>query len=359
MITLKRHEGIEVFQVELSMKLKTKQSPFIAVLILAQELGKVSGESLQESLLSSLPLRACENLLKRLEAQGYLQIGDGDIFGDWYSNSEYCVYYSLTDLGEQCAMDRSFWIGEKGVYNVHLVHSSLLEQRIVSMDRVERAEDDRNANMMTTPWEISRYENHAISVNGLDIRIEDIERRCFRMPPVQGILEIQADGDGSLLSISMANRNLLQADMNVSEYSLREELLISCDDVDYHQGSMAVLSEFNRDNLSFSRKVRIGSPIFKGVSFDPVDLDNVLHIPSDKRNANLWYLELLYRNIYTYFYDDSSFENFASETAKPIQQYYNVKIPNREQLIEIFSKRKDSFYQIAKLEAIDYLTYGQ
>ena len=54
MITLKRNEDIEIFQVELALKLKTKQSPFISILILADELDKeefyIDSETLQEKL---------------------------------------------------------------------------------------------------------------------------------------------------------------------------------------------------------------------------------------------------------------------------------------------------------------------
>ena len=71
MITLKRQEEVEIFQVELSLKVKTKQSPFIAVLILAQELWVndeyyIDAEALQENLLKTLPERACQNLLHKI-----------------------------------------------------------------------------------------------------------------------------------------------------------------------------------------------------------------------------------------------------------------------------------------------------
>ena len=82
-----------------------------------------------------------------------------------------------------------------------------------------------------------------------------------------------------------------------------------------------------------------------------------MHIPIDKKNADLWYWELLFKKIDRYFIDDNSFNEFASEIAKPFQQYYNVKIPNRTELVSLFSKRDDAFYQKAKLETVDYLAY--
>ena len=73
MITLRKNEQVEIYQVELALKEKTKQSPFIAVLILAQEQGEITAETLKDYLLHTLPIRACNNLLIRLTQQGYLE----------------------------------------------------------------------------------------------------------------------------------------------------------------------------------------------------------------------------------------------------------------------------------------------
>ena len=88
-----------------------------------------------------------------------------------------------------------------------------------------------------------------------------------------------------------------------------------------------------------------------------VELENISHIPSDKENADLWYWELLYKNMNEYFLEENSFKEFASELATPIQEHFKIKIPNRKELAEILTEREDAFYQIAKLETIDYLNY--
>ena len=121
MITLRKTEQIEIYQVELALKEKTKQSPFIAVLILAQEQGEINAETLKDYLLPTLPIRACNNLLIRLTQQGYLekkrqQNFRNNIWGNsFYDEEDINDYigsvFTLTELGEQSAVDKSFWVG--------------------------------------------------------------------------------------------------------------------------------------------------------------------------------------------------------------------------------------------------------
>lgn len=357
MIVLKRTEDIDVFQVELALKLKTKQSPFISVLILTQEQEGVTANSLQQNLLTSLPVRACENLLKRLEQQGYLQKVQSNMFGYRQTYQNTFANYVLTDLGQQSATDKSFWIGEKGVYNVFVSKSNLFEQRIIRTEKVERAEDNRNTNILRTPNEIRQYENQILPINKTEVLIEDVEEKCFQLKPVNAILEIQAKGNESALKLSRENQILFQTDFEIEEKALQQELLANCSEFEYDQDKEAILSEFNKDNLSFNRKVKISKSIFKRNQFNQVELENISHIPSDKQNADLWYWELLYKNMNDYFLDEDSFNEYASELASPIQPYFKVKVPTRKELLEIFSEREDAFYQIAKLETANYLNY--
>lgn len=123
MITLRKSEQIEIYQVELALKEKTKQSPFIAVLILAQEQGEITAETLKDNLLPTLPIRACNNLLIRLTQQGYLekkrqQNFRNDIWGRSFYDENESDYnnsiFTLTELGEQSAIDKSFGLVKKG-----------------------------------------------------------------------------------------------------------------------------------------------------------------------------------------------------------------------------------------------------
>jgi hypothetical protein len=357
MITLKRNEDIEIFQVELALKAKTKQSPFISILILAQEQELISAEILQQNLLTSLPVRACENLLKRLEQQGYLQKEQSNMFGYRQTYQDPFTNYLLTDFGQQSATDKSFWIGEKGVYNVFVLKSNLVEQRIIRTEKVERAEDNRNTNILRTPNEIRQYENQILTINKTEVLIEDVEEKCFQLKSANGILEIQSKEHETILKLNTNNQILFQADFDIEENILQEELLTACGEFNYDEDKKAILTEFSNDNLSFNRKVKISKPIFQRNQFNQVELENISHIPSDKENADLWYWELLHKNMNDYFLDENSLKEFATELAKPIQLHFKMKIPKRNELSEIFSQRKDAFYQIAKLETIDYLNY--
>lgn len=357
MITLKKNEDVEIFQVELALKVKTKQSPFISILLLSHEQEVVSAETLQQYLLESLPVRACDNLLKRLEQQGYLQKEQSNRFGYHQTYQDAFAKYFLTDIGQQSAADKSFWIGEKGVYNVYVSKSNLIEQRIIRTEKVERAEDNRNSNIIRTPREIIQFENQILTINKTEVLIEDIEEKCFQLKPVNCILEIQSKGNESVLKLSKENQLLFQTAFEIEENALQEEILASCSDFEYDQNKKAILSEFNRDNLSFKREVKIGKPIFKRNQFNQVELECISHIPCNHANAELWYWELLYKNMKEYFFEENSFNEYASELAKSIQFHFKVKVPNRKELIDIFSEREDAFYQIAKLETIDYLIY--
>ncbi len=357
MITLKRNEDLEIFQVELALKTKTKQSPFISILILAQEQELISAETLQANLLTSLPVRACENLLKRLEQQGYLQKEESNMFGYRQTYQDSFANYLLTDIGQQSATDKSFWIGEKGVYNVFVSKSNLIEQRIIRTEKVERAEDNRNTNILRTPNEIIQYENQILTINKTEVLFEDVEEKCFQLKSASGLLEIQAKENETVLKLSKENQLLFQTDIDIEENILKEELLTACGEFDYDEDKKAILTEFSNDNLSFNRKVKIGKPIFQRNQFNQVELETISHIPSDKENADLWYWELLYKNMNDYFLDENSLKEFATELASPIQLHFKMKIPKRKELSEIFSQREDAFYQIAKLETIDYLNY--
>ena len=171
-------------------------------------------------------------------------------------------------------------------------------------------------------------------------------------------MEIQSIENECQLKLSADNQLLFQTNIDLIESDLQEQLLSSAsNEFEYHPDHKAILLSFSKDNTSLNRKVRITKPLFKQFSFDPVELENITHIPKDQYSAELWYLELLYKNIDRYFLDENSFVEFASEIAKPILQFYKVKIPKRKELGEMFSEREDAFYQTAKLETIDYIRY--
>lgn len=345
MIRLKKDEVVDIFQAELVLKVKSKQNPFIAILIFALEQEGITAESLQEYLLSALPIRACTNLLIRLEQQGYLE------------RNIYDYSFELTQMGVENAFNKSFWIGEKGVYNIYVSRSNLIEQRIIKIEKVDRAEDSRGNSIEATPREIRQYENQIIKIDETEVLIEDVENKCFQLKPENCIFDIQAKENGTLLNVYRGDQLLFQTNLEVKESTLQEELLTVCDEFEYDQDKKAILIEFDKNDLSFNRKVKITRPIFGSNQFNQVELENISHIPVNKQNAELWYWELLFKNINNYFLNDNSYNEFAIELAKPIHLHFEVKIPNRKELVELFSNRNDAFYKISKLETIDYLNY--
>lgn len=366
MITLRKTEQIEIYQVELALKEKTKQSPFIAVLMLAQEQGEITAETIKDYLLPTLPVRACNNLLIRLTQQGYLEkypqqnFRDniwGRSFYDEDENDYNDSIFTLTELGEQSAIDKSFWVGEKGIYNVYISHSNLLNQQIIKIEKVDRGEDDRNNKIIRTPNFISQYHNKNLNLNKKQIRIEEIEDKCFKLKPLDCLLEIEAKDDEAYIKILKEKQALFQTSYEISENELKEELLSNTNEFVYDKNKKVVLSEFNQDDISFNRKVKLRNPYFHNNEFNSVEIENVSFIPSDKRNAELWLNEILFKGIDKYFLDEVSFNEFVKEKAKQILDHYSLELPTRKRLIDILSHKENSFYQIAKLETIDYLNY--
>jgi hypothetical protein len=367
MITLRKYEQIEIYQVELALKEKTKQSPFIAVLILAQEQGEITAETLKDYLLPTLPIRACNNLLIRLTQQGYLEkkhqqnfrnnIWGHNSYNEEDENDFNGSVFTLTELGEQSAIDKSFWVGEKGIYNVYVSHSNLLGQEIIKTEKVDRnLEDDRNANRQYTPGFVLEHQNQILKINNREIRIEEIEDKCFQLKPLECSLEIETKEDDALIRIK-EKQILFQSSFEINENELREQLLSNTSELEYEVNKKVVLSEFNQDNLSFNRKVKLRNPYFQNNQFNSVEIENVAFIPSDKRNADLWLNEIMFKGIDRYFLDEKMFKEFTANKAKPILEHYRVELPTREQLKQTIAERENAFYQTAKLETIDYLNY--
>jgi hypothetical protein len=347
MITLMRSEEVELYQVQLTLKVKTKQSPFIAILIFAQEQKEIDAISVKANLLDALPERACNNLLKRLTQQGYLVE---------YTHG-YLSSYRLTELGETSAKDRSFWIGEKGIYKAFVSKSNLVQQKIIRLEKAVSSEDQRYNSLIHTPLDIRQYEGQIITLNNSDTLIEDIEPQCLLLKPVGYRLEIVANEAEVVLKFCKENQTLFKTNLEGNELLIREQLLTTCEEIEYNEDKNAVLVEFNKDELTFKRKVKINKPSFKRIQFNPVELENVAHIPSNKSNATLWLNELLYKGINQHFLSELAFNDFAARIAEPILKHEKVKIPSKKEFVKLLAVRDDAFYQLAKLETIDYLNY--
>lgn len=378
MITIKKSESIELYQLKLTLKEKVKQNPFIAVLMLAQELFDneseyINSELLREKLLPVFPLKSCQNLLKRLSYEGYfdevwdyngelIKVSKEDFLKSDYKSFQQksdFVGFVLTELGEQSAEEKSYWIGEKGIYNVYVSQSNLMSQRIIKIEKVERSEDDRNGNKISeTPYIITDYQNEILKIKDKECLIEEIDKKCFKLNPLDCTLEICAKDNEGKLTIGKGNQEFFSSSFEINEIDLKEALLKNAVELHYDIDKKALLMHFDADNLSFFRTVKLNKPVFKNRRFDTVSIEQVLSLPINQNEAIKWYWSLLVNNIHSYFLSDEEFYVFSKQILEPFSQHYpNIKAPSRQKCIQYLEDKPNIFYQTAKIETIDYLNY--
>lgn len=378
MITIKKSESIELYQLKLTLKEKVKQNPFIAVLMLAQELFEndseyINSEILREKLLPVFPLKSCQNLLKRLSYEGYfdevwdyngelIKVSKEDFLKSDYKSFQQksdFVGFVLTELGEQSAEEKSYWIGEKGIYNVYVSQSNLMSQRIIKIEKVERSEDDRNGNKISeTPYIITDYQNEILKIKDKECLIEEIDKKCFKLNPLDCTLEISAKDNEGKLTIGKGNQEFFNSSFEINEIDLKEALLKNAEELHYDIDKKALLMHFDADNLSFFRMVKLNKPVFKNHRFDTVSIEQVLSLPINQNEAIKWYWSLLVNNIHSYFLSDEEFYIFSKQILEPFSQHYpNIKAPSRQKCIQYLEDKPNIFYQTAKIETIDYLNY--
>lgn len=378
MITIKKSESIELYQLKLTLKEKVKQNPFIAVLMLAQELFDneseyINSEILREKLLPVFPLKSCQNLLKRLSYEGYfdevwdyngelIKVSKEDFLKSDYKSFQQksdFVGFVLTELGEQSAEEKSYWIGENGIYNVYVSQSNLMSQRIIKIEKVERSEDDRNGNKISeTPYIITDYQNEILKIKDKECLIEEIDKKCFKLNPLDCTLEICAKDNECKLTIGKGNQEFFNSPFEINEIDLKEALLKNAEELHYDIDKKALLMHFDADNLSFFRTVKLNKPVFKNHRFDTVSIEQVLSLPINQNEAIKWYWSLLVNNIHSYFLSDEEFYIFSKQILEPFSQHYpNIKAPSRQKCIQYLEDKPNIFYQTAKIETIDYLNY--
>lgn len=378
MITIKKSESIELYQLKLTLKEKVKQNPFIAVLMLAQELFDneseyINSEILREKLLPVFPLKSCQNLLKRLSYEGYfdevwdyngelIKVSKEDFLKSDYKSFQQksdFVGFVLTELGEQSAEEKSYWIGEKGIYNVYVSQSNLMSQRIIKIEKVERSEDDRNGNKISeTPYIITDYQNEILKIKDKECLIEEIDKKCFKLNPLDCTLEICAKDNECKLTIGKGNQEFFNSSFEINEIDLKEALLKNAEELHYDIDKKALLMHFDADNLSFFRTVKLNKPVFKNHRFDTVSIEQVLSLPINQNEAIKWYWSLLVNNIHSYFLSDEEFYIFSKQILEPFSKHYpNIKAPSRQKCIQYLEDKPNIFYQTAKIETIDYLNY--
>ena len=234
-----------------------------------------------------------------------------------------------------------------------------MSQRIIKIEKVERSEDDRNGNKISeTPYIITDYQNEILKIKDKECLIEEIDKKCFKLNPLDCTLEICAKDNESKLTIGKGNQEFFNSPFEINEIDLKEALLKNAEELHYDIDKKALLMHFDADNLSFFRTVKLNKPVFKNHRFDTVSIEQVLSLPINQNEAIKWYWSLLVNNIHSYFLSDEEFYIFSKQILEPFSQHYpNIKAPSRQKCIQYLEDKPNIFYQTAKIETIDYLNY--
>jgi hypothetical protein len=372
MITLRKQEKISVYQVAMELQVEMDKHPFIAILMLAGELYNhyktIGAADLRLKLFPALPERACLNLLKRLEADGYLCTAKNDKpfnHSKDASNPEYC--FDLTDKGKQSIESRSVWIGEKGIYNVYIAENPLVTQRIVAIRRAAPKEIQNSSHLEN--WKTSKtiqdLEKTYVDIKGVDNKsdtyhheryyIAKMDHKCFELQEEHWDLEIVAKPNAPIQLHLAFKKNQYQTMVVNHHYDTLKEAMLT------HQFGKSyrtpcILTNYNAEQLSFTRDIDIENFKWDESVFETTHLNNVPCRPSNSVEAQLWY-ETLLTNRITKYYMDNDFKILSEDCQKEFQPYFILPILSRQDLSEKISSEKKNFYLKAKLETIDFLTY--
>ena len=359
MIRLQKTESIEVYQVELCKNTREKESPFIAILMLAKELllkdELIFALDVRDNLFPILNEGACENLLERLSGLNYFtEEWDGNPEED---DAEF-LGYRLTNFGEKSAEDKAYWVGEKGLYKIYVTSSPFIDQRIILIEESKDKTSDEST--YKVPPTIKSYENKILNMNGVEVLLTSIEQKCYQLESVKLKLEIMGSETGAKIQITKEGRLIYENDTlgkeKITEVEILNEILENTTEHHYDKFNKAVKVYFDKSNMQFNRDITIRRPEFKDVEFESVKIGSMKVIPIDRENAIKWYYELLVRNINDYVLAETEFDLYALKQIEYLKQYFDIKPVSKEMLLKEH-QIANNFYKKAKLETIDYLSY--
>jgi len=376
MIVLKKEERLELYLMLLEIEKKVKDRPYIAILKRAYEAGgEITPSMVRSDLLVSLPLKACENLLYRLTDLGYFEKAgvksERNLNGQHGQDGQEPVF-RITDKGRESAQTETFWQPEKGAYMVYKSKSPLITRLIgQSIIQIIRHRSDKGEQRNTSDV-LKQDLNKPIKVLNQEgqeeeIRIIGFEEKCLSYGQVVTILEIKVYENEAVIKIKpKENKENVEKSEDIlgkfftplREEEVRDALLAGEFGDSYDKHKKVVRTPFSPENLSWIRDVHIEKPVYEGVEFAPVQLEGVRFIPSDEEQARMWVEEWLLRNVDEYFWSDEEFQAYLHKKLGIILEFYpQLGGVTRKEMIDRLSKRQNSFYSIAKLEAANYLSY--
>jgi hypothetical protein len=369
MIVLRKRERLELYLMLLEIEKKVKDRPYIAILMRAHEAGgEITPSMVRSDLLGSLPLKACENLLYRLTDLGYFEeVEEAGVKRERNLNGQYGQdgqepVFRITDKGRESAQTKDFWQPEQGAYMVYKSKSPLIKRLIgQSIIQITRHRSDKGEQRNTSdvlkqdlnkPIKVLNQEGHEE-----EIRIIGFEEKCLLHSQVDTTLEIEVYENEAVIKIK-AKDTLGKFSTSLREEEVRDALLAGEFGDSYDKHKKVVRTPFSPEDLRWDRKVDIQKPVYEGVEFERVGLEGVRFIPSDEEQARMWVEEWLLRNVDKYFWSDEEFQAYLHKKLGIILEFYpQLRGVTRKEMIDKLSKRQNSFYSIAKLEAANYLSY--
>jgi len=365
---LKKNIKINIYEVIADYKVKTENSPFIAILQFAEENGgKVDSYTLQSGLLAPLSEKACGNLLKRLAKMGYFEkiktIGKIDLSSlNMGTRRTQTViqptskdFYRLTELGYESAQKNEFYEQRNGLLKLYVAEGfNFIEQKIVKIKEYNYDPDKHKLpNNMVSNLEKLQDSQNIIKLKNDSFILDKFEPKCKILDNETEQLTLNANKDNSIIKI------LDFEDIeNYTKQDIVELLLKNKYKNNYLPDYQILKVDFDENNLQFQRNIEIDKPQINTTIFNSITIPNIKVSPKIYNDAELWHSALLKQQINKYFLSDKEFVEFSNKIADKFELYASQlqNITTRDEFANKLNDKTD-FYKKAKLETINYLSY--
>lgn len=355
-----------VLQVQAEIFVKTKENPFIALLMLAQEKERqgnpsINATDVQEYLFPPLPEKACLNILDRLKYQGYFKFRTAPSFVTTLPREEELQdQFVLTELGKENARDKSIWQGEKGIYNLYISDTPFVPQRLVWYERVSRGEENDKeefvVNKSASLKEIDKYDEFYLSNGNIKITL-DKQSKYFDLGDEKWQLDIIAQPNQKTeIKFSGDKEKRLVADLELGYDTIFDEIFTQSIPA-YDKTIKAIRVNYSPNDISFVRTTQLTKPTLQKVEFDDTSIKNINYVPNNQEEAGKWCFELLRKGIDRYFTTDNEFSTYYDTQIAKFKPHYNFNTLSRQAFAGMLNGNKEYFYPKAKLDTIDFLSF--
>lgn len=342
---LKKNIKVNVYEVIADYKVKIENAPFIAILKFTEENnGYVDSNILYQELLKPLSEKACKNLLSRLKNMSYLE-------------ENYRTGYKLTKLGYDSVEKEEFFEQRIGLLKLYVAEENeFIPNRVVKIQEISKGKDaDRENDNQSLTDELKSIlkDGNLINLRKESFILEGFEKKCKILKPQNETLIFTVKETGSRVMImdfeapNKINREILKSELLLNQYSYAFDI-----------GNNILNIEFNPNELSFFRNIKIENPRISRTTFEPATIKNVKVSPEDFNEAKKWHSALITEKINKYFLSDNEFTEYANQISNEFDLFKNElqNITNRKEFAQKLSS-KDDFYKKLKLETIDFLNY--